>query len=146
MGEPSREPETGMPRMRDRTRRLVWYWLPPVLWCAVIFIQSSFATPDALPSWPYVDKIGHGGVYALLALLFCRAFTTIDRWRGRGVMLFVAAVVATTLYGAMDEWHQSFVPARTADPMDLLADLAGAVSGASLFSWGRSFLRGRSFW
>ena len=30
-----------------------------------------------------------------------------------------------------DEWHQSFVPGRTADPMDVVADVAGAALGAA---------------
>lgn len=125
--------ENGMAAVRNPKLRLIWYWLPPVLWCAIIFIQSSFATPDTLPKWPYSDKIAHVGVYTLLSILFCRAFYTIEIWQGRGVIHFVTAVAATTLYGALDEWHQSFVAARSADSMDLLADFVGAMAGAALY-------------
>ena len=117
----------------DPKLRLIWYWLPPALWCMIIFIQSSFATPDMLPTWPYSDKIGHAGIYGLLSILFCRAFNTVAAWRGRGGKLFVTAVVLTTLYGGLDEWHQSFVAARSADLMDLLADFVGAMVGATLY-------------
>lgn len=134
-----------MIRARDPKRYLVWHWLPPALWCAIIFIQSSFATPDTMPDWPYMDKIGHTGVYALLAFLFARAFHTIESWDGSGAKVFVAGVAAATIYGALDEWHQSFVVVRSADLLDLLADFAGAVLGASFFLWARSRWWGRFF-
>lgn len=38
------------------------------------------------------------------------------------------------LYGALDEWHQSFVPGRTPDATDWLADVAGVIAGYSLAS------------
>jgi len=125
--------DTGMVEVRNPKMHLMWYWLPPALWCAIIFIQSCFATPDAFPEFPYSDKIAHIGVYALLSILFCRAFYTIEIWQGRGAIPFVTAVVATVLYGALDEWHQSFVAARSADLLDLLADFAGAMAGAALY-------------
>ena len=124
--------------MREPKWRMVWYWLPPLLWCAVIFIQSSFSAPDALPKWPHGDKLVHAVVYALLAVLFCRAFGSISGWRDHALKSTVFGVTAATLYGALDEWHQSFVVVRTADPMDLLADLCGALIGGILYSWIRS--------
>lgn len=134
-----------MIRVRDPKRDLVWHWLPPILWCVIIFVQSSFATPDTVPDWPYADKIGHTGIYSLLALLLGRAFNTIESWRGRGVPVFVAGAVAAMLYGVLDEWHQSFVAARSADLMDWLADVAGAMLGASFYLWIRSRRWGRFF-
>ncbi len=43
------------------------------------------------------------------------------------------AVVATTVYGVSDEWHQSFVAGRNADVADVVADLAGSVIGSGCF-------------
>jgi VanZ family protein len=34
-------------------------------------------------------------------------------------------------YGASDEWHQSFVPGRDADLLDLLADTTGGLLAIS---------------
>jgi VanZ family protein len=39
-----------------------------------------------------------------------------------------------SLYGASDEVHQSFVPGRAADPLDWVADSAGAVAGVLVFN------------
>jgi VanZ family protein len=109
------------------------YWLPVIALCAVIFWQSSFVTPDVLPGWPFQDKLLHGGVYGLLAALWVRAFNTLRGFHGRRRLLLLAGIALATLYGLSDEWHQSFVPARTADPADLLADFIGSIVGSWLY-------------
>jgi len=99
-------------------------------WAGVIFLVSHQSRPPlSLPSIPYADKVVHAAVFALLALL-------IARWRlsagdAPRRALFVALLV-TSLYGASDEWHQSFVPGRDPDPRDWAADTAGAGLGAAI--------------
>jgi VanZ family protein len=39
------------------------------------------------------------------------------------------------LYGLSDEWHQSFVPGRTPDVVDILTDAIGAAIGLLLVWW-----------
>ncbi|BBI34570.1 hypothetical protein KCTCHS21_39690 [Cohnella abietis] len=46
-----------------------------------------------------------------------------------GVLLNIAFCV---LYGLSDEWHQSFVPKRSPDPLDLLHDGMGAAAASLL--------------
>jgi VanZ family protein len=54
-----------------------------------------------------------------------------------------AAVLAGSLYGVTDEWHQSFVPGRTPAADDLVADAVGSLAGA-LAAVGASRLRPRT--
>jgi len=109
------------------------FWLPPVALCAAIFLQSCYAIPDVLPQWPFQDKMLHAAVYGLLGALWARSFNTLKSWQGRPWRLFAASVALTTLYGLSDEWHQSFVAARTADGADLLADFIGGATGGWAF-------------
>jgi VanZ family protein len=44
----------------------------------------------------------------------------------------IAAIVLATLYGATDEFHQLFVPGRSADRYDVLADCVGATMGTAI--------------
>jgi VanZ family protein len=48
-------------------------------------------------------------------------------------------LVFATLYGLTDEWHQSFVPGRSAAVADALADMVGAIVGSAawLMLWAR---------
>jgi VanZ family protein len=91
---------------------------------AVIFFFS--AQPDLSSGLGLVDTIGrkliHFAQYALLALLWWRALRT--KLEDRRAAL--AAFVATALYAATDEYHQSFVEGRNGSPIDWAIDSAGA--------------------
>ena len=51
---------------------------------------------------------------------------------GPAVVLMVLILMITTAYGLTDEFHQRFVPGRTADVRDLAADTIGALFGILL--------------
>ena len=112
-----------------KSRLFRLYWLPVIGYCAVIFIQSAYPSPDSLPVFPFSDKILHLLGYAVLGGLFSRAFSKTAPRRG-AVRLIVFSVAATTLYGVSDEIHQAFVTGRMAEGMDVAADLAGGIIGA----------------
>jgi VanZ family protein len=99
-------------------------------WAGAIFWASSRANPfPFLPSGLLSkDKLLHAAAWAVLGALVLAALVAARRVAPRAVLL--AAVLATG-YGAADEWHQSGVPGRQADPKDLAADAAGAIAGAT---------------
>ena len=135
-------------------------WLPVVLWMAFIFVLSSdlgsatqtsmiieplllWLRPNASPDdiarvQFFVRKFAHVSEYAVLALLLFRAIrrapgpsSSAWSWKRAGLALFIAAA-----YAASDEWHQSFVPSRTADFHDVLIDSCGALIGLTIvFLW-----------
>ena len=114
--------------MNPRLVRLLFVWGPAVLVMAVLFAASSASDTTAVPA-VLSDTILHLGVYALLGITVFRAladarFERLTPGRAAGTVLFC------TLYGLSDEFHQSFVPGRTPDAMDLVADAAGAALGA----------------
>ena len=65
------------------------------------------------------DKFVHAAVFATLAFLLWIAS------RGRGSLLILAGIAAI---GCSDELVQFFRPDRTADLLDLVADLVGAAT------------------
>lgn len=121
------------------TRADVALWGPPVLYAAVIFWLSNRPVIDEvalLPLWLQFDKVQHGLAYAGLSALCLRALSGA-RWAGVTLRRVGRAIAICVLYGVSDEWHQSFVPERSADVADLLADAAGAtVGGCALWAWG----------
>ena len=64
------------------------------------------------------DKIVHFFVFGLLATLLART-----DWTARRPWL---AVLLASLYGLLDEAHQSFTPGRMVDVADWVADTLGA--------------------
>jgi len=115
-----------MLRLRIATVVLALYWLA---------LFTSTHVPTGLPDgshWLPMDKIAHLTGYSILALLL--AWTVLGSgqmtmWRG----LTLWGIVAS--YGVFDEVTQRFVPPRTPDPKDWLADALGAGIGLSLFAW-----------
>lgn len=118
------------------------YYLPPLLWAALIYFGSSFSSLGSMPSFlpPHADKIAHFFEFAVLALLTARALYHADAGRFRASCAIAAALVA--LYGASDELHQLFVPGRSSDIFDWMTDIAGAVAGS--LAYYRFFRPGRS--
>ncbi len=108
-------------------------WLPVIGFCALIFLQSSLPTVEQVPKFPFSDKLLHFIAYGIMAALFCRAFNSTERCRQRRGLLFLLSVMATTLYGLSDEWHQSFVPGRDATVGDALANFVGSLAGSWLY-------------
>ncbi len=106
-------------------------FLPAALYAAVIFALSAQAHPLAfLPQeWLSEDKLLHLLEYAALGALLVPAFRFAGLRPGRA---FLAAVVVASLYGATDEFHQRFVPGRTADVRDWVADTLGGALGAAV--------------
>jgi VanZ family protein len=117
--------------MTDKHRKFLIYWLPVVFYCTAIFVQSSYPSVAQLHDVPFGDKYLHIAGYALLGILFFRAFRSLHV----GSRLFVVSlsILASTAYGISDEFHQSFVPCRTADVMDALADMVGSCIGVMAY-------------
>jgi VanZ family protein len=94
---------------------------PLVLW---LFPNT---TPETLAVIHFVvRKIAHFTEYAILAYLAARAFRTspraalANRW-------FLAALVLIVIYALLDEYHQNYVPSRTASIYDSLLDMSGGL-------------------
>ena len=105
--------------------------LPALLWMAVIFGLSSFHTvpkPKNLTS-DLVNIAGHFGAYLILGVL---VWWALGLWLPAGRDRALIAVVLATLYGVSDEWHQSFVPDRRPDVIDVIVDCIGACVGLAL--------------
>ena len=120
----------------------LWLWGPVALQMAIIFIASSIPDVGALPGG-VSDKTAHFAVYAVLGLLLIRALAG-GRLSGVTWRAALVAIVITIGYGASDEFHQSFVPGRTPDIMDLATDGVGGLAAAALALAARAILEPRT--
>lgn len=71
------------------------------------------------------DKAIHYSMYGVLAALVTR-YVMESRALLRAAVLSVVFVAA---FGAADEWHQRFIPGRSTEFADWVADVLGAASG-----------------
>jgi VanZ family protein len=98
---------------------------------ALIFALSSTATPPAPAQ--VGDKTLHFVGYGGLGVLALRA-TAGGALSGLTAGPASAAWAIAAVYGVTDEYHQRFVPGRTPDAADALADALGAAA-AVLTVW-----------
>ena len=126
--------------MPPSIRRFLIYWLPVILYCLFIFLQSAFPSPVSTEGVLLGDKLLHLAGYAVLGALFFRALEA-SRPRERAWALWALSALFATAYGASDELHQAFVPERSADMLDLAADAAGAMIGAGMAVWAAPRMR-----
>ncbi|MDX6631137.1 MAG: hypothetical protein QOH00_3383 [Gaiellales bacterium] len=110
--------------------RLASTWLPPLLWMAVIFaLSAQHGGGHLAPAEVVLRKLAHVTEYFVLTALLLRAL------RRSGLTPAVLAATGVALaYAASDEWHQSFVPGRTATPRDVAIDGLGIALAAIVVS------------
>lgn len=87
------------------------------------------------------DKLIHAGVYFLAYLLFYLSLSNIskDSIISRNPLVF--SLIFTNLYAILDEFHQMFVPNRSAEFFDFVADLAGSLLGLLLVLVFQNYLK-----
>lgn len=89
-----------------------------------------------------VRKAAHFSEYAVLGLLAARAFSTSSHSLLR-LRWFVASLVLVSVYALSDEFHQSFVPSRTASVYDSMIDIAGGLTALVLITLWKKMRRGK---
>ncbi len=122
-------------------KRFIFLWGPVILFAGLVFVVSSMSSPIDEDPFPLFDKVAHITEYTLFAMLLFRALQ--GTWNGVSFFwLAVITVIITLTYGASDEFHQSFVEARTSDIKDLAADGIGAmIAMTAIFIKRRVFRR-----
>jgi VanZ family protein len=142
--------------------RFLSRYAPLVIWLLLISFASTdefsanntsrFIGPLVLWLFPHISegrlelihfltrKLAHFSEYAILAILSARAFRT-----SRNTLLsrhwFLISLALIILYALLDEYHQSFVPSRTASVFDSFIDMSGGIAALAVMSWRRTFQR-----
>ena len=130
--------------------RKLWAWLPTLLWLSVLAMFSTdtfsaehtggvlmkvlhalFGNISAHRFHQihfFIRKAAHFGSYGLLGALaffsWRATLPALPRWTFRWSAL---ALLLVLIAASLDEFHQSFVPSRTASPQDVLLDMMGGL-------------------
>lgn len=118
-----------------------WRWLPAAGWMGLIFYLSSQTGNELQGMFPFFDSLnfGHVVAYFVLSLLFYWALFPL---RGKvKVDIRLISIGLSLLYGISDEWHQSYVPGRMPDALDIVNDVVGAILGMAAVTFYHKKLR-----
>lgn len=108
-----------------------------IIWAGIIFLLCAMPGED-IPTprlnIPHLDKIVHAGMFFIMSFLICLHF---DKKQLRHKTVYAIAILFAFVYGGLIEILQHFFFHRSADVLDLLADIAGGITGC----WFYSFLK-----
>jgi VanZ family protein len=109
--------------------RTILLRLPALLIAGGIWLLSSQSTLPQLKGVIGWDKLQHLLAYlgfgVTVGLWISSAF-----WERRSVLSLLLTMLISSAYGAIDEFHQYFVPGRDCNVWDWFADTLGALLGA----------------
>ena len=137
---------------------MVLIWVVTAAWAGTISVLSTAAYSGSVTGWLLaqlllslhihltpqafatihflIRKLAHGSEYAIFGLLLYHSFEVRhgEGWNARSAF---GALVVGGLFSLVDEYHQSFVPGRTASLVDCGIDTVGVLLGIVLLYGGR---------
>jgi VanZ family protein len=144
-----------------KTLQRLWRYGPVLLWIVLISVASSsefsalntsqifrplllWVFPNLSEEWVaaihlFMRKLAHFSEYAVLGILSARAFSSSSYYFIKRHW-FRVALLLVTCCALLDEFHQSFVPSRTASIFDSAIDVSGGLTALLFF---RNWLRRR---
>ena len=110
--------------------KLVLYKLPALfVMCVSWYLSSQEKVP--MPDFDNSDKAVHFVCFGALSMCWALWFS-LYLWKEKPLKCAALCTLFTSVYGAIDEVHQSFTPGRCAGADDWLADTLGALLGAAV--------------
>jgi VanZ family protein len=108
--------------------------VPAIVVMAGIFTLSALPSNDPfLNVFEFSDKIKHFIAYFVLGLTFC-LWISNGKWFARPVLWSLIVVVLCSVFGIIDEYHQSFIPGRSGNDLgDLIADFIGGFTSPFVY-------------
>lgn len=109
--------------------------IPALLW--LLFVTVALLTPGnnlpKVPLFPYADKLIHFGVFAVLTFLWARVGTLDEEKEIKWGKLLTNLLVFSIFFPIFIEYLQMYVPNRSFELEDILANLFGGLIGFSGF-------------
>ncbi len=104
-------------------------WGLVAVYAAFIFWLSHQSHPPIPRDMP--DKLGHWMLFAGFGFLLMAALT--KEGASTTMVRGLTALILGTIYAATDEVHQAYVPGRSVELADWVADVAGLIAGIALY-------------
>ncbi len=100
---------------------LIVYWL--------ILLTATSLPSNEMPDIHMSDKIEHFLGYGVLTILITFSLLVQSKNKLLKAKAYLATIIIVSVYGALDELHQMFVPGRDCDFYDWVTDFAAAFFG-----------------
>jgi len=109
-------------------RKTLFIYIPLTVHWITIFILTSIPG-DSLPEFALDDKLKHFIAYFVLSFFLTITLRVQERYKNLRNHYIKFAVLITMIYSTFDEIHQAFIPGRSAEVLDWIANLLGLILG-----------------
>ncbi|NIM59679.1 MAG: hypothetical protein GTO16_12180 [Candidatus Aminicenantes bacterium] len=120
----------------------ILFFIPAALYYALIFYLSS-RSYDIKIDILFFDKVIHIVEFALLGLFL--SFGYFMSLKSSLMMRAVLTIFTGIILGGLDEFHQYFIPRRSIEFFDVIADAVGVLSGFLLYYYFSRSVKGKIF-
>jgi len=108
-------------------KRFITHWVPVLFFCGVLLFLSSRQDLKSPIEFDNIDLLAHAVFYAGFAFFMARAMGI--GLRSRRFSGALIAIFIVTIYGALMEWCQVYIPTRHPSIADGIANGVGACFG-----------------
>jgi VanZ family protein len=108
--------------------KVLFIYVPLALYWILLVTATSLPGQD-VPDMHISDKIEHFAAYGGLAVLLSFTYSFQKKIKILAEYPFLLTIFTISLYGMLDELHQKFIPGRSCDVKDWIADTTGALLG-----------------
>ncbi len=109
-----------------KNNKVVLVYIPLIIYWIILFTATTLPG-KSLPKVAVSDKIKHLAGYFILSGLVYLTLHFQKKFRKLSRQAVVWTLVIVGTYGMLDEIHQLFVPGRSCDLLDWIADMTGSV-------------------
>ncbi len=109
-------------------RKVYLVYVPLIIYWILLFTATSLPAAH-VPSFDVSDKIKHFSAFFGLSVLLSLTLLYQSKVQLFKNYFLAVALIISSLYGLLDEVHQSFVPGRNSEFLDWVADSLGAAAG-----------------
>ncbi len=120
----------------------ILFFTPAALYYAFIFYLSS-RSRDIKIDILFFDKVIHIVEFTLLGLLL--SFGYFMSLKSPLMVKAVLTICSGILLGGLDEFHQYFIPRRSVEFFDVIADATGILIGLFLYHYFSRTVKGKIF-
>jgi len=109
-------------------RKVILIYIPLIIYWSLLIIGTTLPATD-VPSFGVGDKFKHLGAYFGLTVLLSFTLHYQNKYLFLKKYFLTSALIITSFYGILDELHQKFIPGRSGEFLDWVADAVGALLG-----------------
>ena len=110
----------------------LYIYTPLVIHWISIFFLTTIPTKSFPKIFAYDDKAKHLIAFLVLSFFLTLALRVQNKYRLLKEKFIVFTLLICSFYGIFDELHQLFVPGRSAEVLDWVADFVGTLIGIYL--------------